>query len=223
MRSTPGANAYSIPFLSERIKLGELEPSVEGAPSSTLLPVAGGSASDDQTSRGRSLVCSGSSMAFAVQCDETTEGLGGKAEKAIEAADRVRDVDRIAEKSARVASHAEGSISEASRLVRPASSAKQKEQLGEHLRQHRKYGTPEQLPDGRWRYKGDVKPARATGEMYGQRVVREWNPETGQSRTWQETLDHEGRIRQVRPDESLTGGRKVHYKFDPDGRYQGAW
>lgn len=37
----------------------------------------------------------------------------------------------------------------------------------------------------------EVTPARATGEMYGQRVVREWNPETGQSRTCQETLDHE--------------------------------
>lgn len=143
--------------------------------------------------------------------------------KAEQAAEHVRDAEKAAQKSARVASHAEGSASEASGLIRPASSAKQKEQLGEHLRQQSKYGTPELLPDGRWRYKGDVKPARTTGEMSGQRVVREWNPETGQTRTWQETLDHEGRIRQVRPDESLTGGKKVHYKFDPDGKYQGKW
>ena len=36
-------------------------------------------------------------MALAIQCDEATEGLGGKAEKALEAADQVRDLDRIAE------------------------------------------------------------------------------------------------------------------------------
>jgi hypothetical protein len=178
--------------------------------------------------KGESLGHGTVSVASEVAIAVATDGLGNlatlrKAEKVADVAEHVRDAEKIAQKSARVVSHAEGSASEASGLIRPASSAKQKELLGEHLRQQSKYGAPEQLPDGRLRYKGDVKPARTTGEMSGQRVVREWNPETGQTRTWQETLDHEGRIRQVRPDESLTGGKKVHYKFDPDGKYQGKW
>lgn len=47
--------------------------------------------------------------------------------------------------------------------------------------------------------------------MAGRRVVSEWNPATGQKRTWHETLDHNGMIRQVRPDVKFTGGSKVHY------------
>jgi len=178
--------------------------------------------------KGESLGRATMSIAAEAAISALTDGLGTvaglrKAEKAAEAAEHVRDAERAAQKSARVASHAEGTASEASELIRPASSAKQKELMGDHLRQQSKYGTPERLPDGRLRYKGDVKPARTTGEMSGQRVVREWNPETGQTRTWQETVDYEGRIRQVRPDESLTEGKKVHYKFDPDGKYQGKW
>lgn len=107
--------------------------------------------------------------------------------------------------------------------LRPASSATQQDLLGEHLRQNQKYGTERQLPDGRIRYSGEVNPARTPGEMAGRRVTREWNPETGQHRTWQETVDHQGRIRQVRPEESCTGGKKVHYRFAQDGKYQGKW
>lgn len=50
----------------------------------------------------------------------------------------MRDAEKVAQKSARLASRAEGSASEASVLIRPASSAKQKEQLGEHLCQQSK-------------------------------------------------------------------------------------
>ena len=38
-----------------------------------------------------------------------------------------------------------------------------------------------------------------------------------------ETLDHNGNIRQVRPDPNTTGGIKVHYMFDKDGNYMGSW
>ena len=85
-----------------------------------------------------------------------------------------------------------------------------------------KYGEAErlQLSDGRIRYYGNIEPARKIGEMVGRRLVREWNPATNKMRTWHETLDGNGRIRQVRP--SL-GRRKIHYMFDEEGNYCGAW
>jgi hypothetical protein len=54
--------------------------------------------------------------------------------------------------------------------------------------------------------------------MAGRRVVREWDPATGAQRTWHETLDHQGRIRIVRPE---TGGTKTHHVFDEQGGYGG--
>ena len=75
------------------------------------------------------------------------------------------------------------------------------------------------MPDGRIRYYGILDLAKKKGEMLGRRVVREWNPVTGQKRMWHETLDHNWRIRQVRPDEQFTGGVKIHYMFDAFGRY----
>ena len=95
--------------------------------------------------------------------------------------------------------------------------------LKEHLRQQEKYGTPTELADGRIRYKGDITPASKPGEMVGMRKVREWDPSTGKKRTWMETVDHNGKIRQVRPDEKFTGGKKKHYRFDKDGNYTGSW
>ncbi|TCO50669.1 DUF6531 domain-containing protein [Actinocrispum wychmicini] len=95
--------------------------------------------------------------------------------------------------------------------------------LNDHLRQAEKYGKAgyREMPDGRIRYYGNVDPARTPGEMAGRRVVREWDPATGEKRTWQETVDHDGNVRIVRPQESITGGRKVHYHFDADGNYLG--
>ena len=57
--------------------------------------------------------------------------------------------------------------------------------------------------------------------MQGMRSVREWDPVTGKKRTWMETIDHNGRVRQVRPQESITNGEKLHYRFDKDGNYIG--
>ncbi|MFI1649681.1 RHS repeat domain-containing protein [Streptomyces avidinii] len=100
-----------------------------------------------------------------------------------------------------------------------------KSKLSEHLRQTEKYGkdSVRDLPDGRIRYYGKIDPARNPGEMIGRRLVREWNPVTGNSRTWHETLDGAGRVRQVRPDVKFTGGKKVHYVFDILGKFTGKW
>lgn len=45
---------------------------------------------------------------------------------------------------------------------------------------------------------------------------------SGKTITWQETVDHDGNIRQVRP--SVRPGKgKEHYTFDKDGNYTGKW
>jgi hypothetical protein len=90
----------------------------------------------------------------------------------------------------------------------------------EHTRQLGKYGQAgyRQLQNGRYRYYGNIKPARTPGEMMGRRVVREWNPTTGYKRTWHETLDYTQRVRIVRP---IRPGPKIHYRFDRSGRYVG--
>ena len=54
--------------------------------------------------------------------------------------------------------------------------------------------------------------------MAGSRVAREWDPATGTKRMWIETVDHNGRVRSVRPE---TGGEKIHHVFDEAGNYVG--
>ncbi|MGW2819101.1 RHS repeat domain-containing protein [Streptomyces sp. NPDC001415] len=107
----------------------------------------------------------------------------------------------------------------------PGYSSTQGHQLNEHLGQWQRYGKDgvRDLSDGRIRYYGEVTPANKPGEMIGRRVVREWNPRTGSKRTWHETLDQSGRIRQVRPDIKFTGGKKVHYVFDKLGKFVRTW
>ncbi|MFV9511282.1 pre-toxin TG domain-containing protein [Tepidibacillus sp. LV47] len=104
-----------------------------------------------------------------------------------------------------------------------AHNAVQYAKLKTHYKQWEKYGKDgmRELPDGRIRYYGEVKPAKKLGEMAGRRVVREWNPVTDQKRTWHETVDDNGRIRQVRPDTKFTGGVKIHYLFDKNRNYIG--
>jgi hypothetical protein len=103
-----------------------------------------------------------------------------------------------------------------------ASSAASAARLREFLRQSEKYGADavRALEDGRIRFYGEVSPAETAGEIAGSRLVREWAPGSGATRTWHETLDHAGVVRQVRPE---TGGPKVHYVFDADGNYVGSW
>ena len=94
--------------------------------------------------------------------------------------------------------------------------------LRNHLRQLEKYGQGgfRELENGRFRYYGNLTPAAKQGEMAGRRLVREWDPGTGATRTWHETLDRSGNIRIVRPE---TGGPKTHYSFDEFGNFGGAW
>jgi len=93
--------------------------------------------------------------------------------------------------------------------------------LSRHLGQLEKYGQGgfTELQNGRFRYYGNIKSATNVGEMQGARAVREWNPATGNTRTWYETLDHAGKIRQVNPKYN----NLPHYKFDANGKYIGKW
>src|SRR5690606_1485340 len=93
--------------------------------------------------------------------------------------------------------------------------------LSKHLGQLEKYGQGgfKELQNGSFRYYGNIKSATKVGEMQGARLVREWNPVNGNTRTWYETLDHAGKIRQVHPKYN----NLPHYKFDVGGKYIGKW
>jgi tetratricopeptide (TPR) repeat protein len=114
-----------------------------------------------------------------------------------------------------------GEASAAGRAAQRAPSALQGDQLRQHLRQVQKYGADgfRELEDGAIRYYGQLRNARTPGDMTGQRVVREWNPGTGTTRTWLETIDRAGNVRIVRPE---TGASKVHYYFNEAGEYIGS-
>ena len=67
-------------------------------------------------------------------------------------------------------------------------------------------------------YYGELTPAAKSGGMAGARLVREWNPAADRYRTWYETLDHAGRVRQVHPYQPYSD---YHYWFDEFGNYGG--
>jgi RHS repeat-associated protein len=94
--------------------------------------------------------------------------------------------------------------------------------LRRQLQQQQDYGQGSfrELENGRFRFYGTVTPSSRPGEMVGLRRVREWDPRTDRSRTWLETVDAFGVVRQVRPETGLT---KVHHVFDGSGNYLGAW
>lgn len=94
--------------------------------------------------------------------------------------------------------------------------------LKTHLRQLEKYGAGgfRELESGRFRYNGELSPASKSGDMVGRRLVREWDPASGTTRTWHETIDRSGNVRIVRPE---TGGTKTHYYFDEFGSFGGSW
>ncbi|MFC7257775.1 DUF6531 domain-containing protein [Streptomyces lutosisoli] len=98
-------------------------------------------------------------------------------------------------------------------------------QLQDFYAQADKYGKGgyRELANGRFRFYGEITPARNPGEMIGRRLVREWDPATGAKRIWHETLDTNGKVRIVRPDVSVTGGKKVHYQFDRNGKLIGTF
>lgn len=157
-----------------------------------------------------------SDMANAPAVGETPQQLGtmdhlgalpglnaGKAVTTLKAAGEVKDAVKVAKSG--------------------AESAKQAADLSRHLRYSEKYGQAgiKELENGRTRYYGDMQPASKSGEMAGRRYVHEFDPATGGSRGWHETLDHSGRVRQVRPE--MNTGTKTHYKFGADGSHTGSW
>jgi hypothetical protein len=83
-----------------------------------------------------------------------------------------------------------------------AQSAKQAADLSKHLGYAEKYGKGgvKELESGRIRYYGEVQPSSNAGEMAGRRYVHEFDPATGSSRGWHESVDHSGNVRQVRPE-----------------------
>ena len=68
------------------------------------------------------------------------------------------------------------------------------------------------LPDGRIRYYTKESPAKTTGPTRGRSHVTEYNPKTGQVRSWEETYTHTGQVNRVHP--KNIDGQKVestHY------------
>lgn len=105
--------------------------------------------------------------------------------------------------------------------VKGLSTVLETERAAEHLYQVKKYGQAgfKELENGRIRYYGTIKPAKNSGSMQGARRVREWNSANGSKRTWYETLDKNGNIRQVHPKYD----NLPHYTFDANGKYTGKW
>ena len=102
-----------------------------------------------------------------------------------------------------------------------ANNAADATRLSQHYRQLEKYGqaSHEVLENDRFRYYGEIKPPTRPGRMQGARLVREWDPATGNTRNWYETLDHQGRVRSVAPKPPT--GPLNHRIFDENGNYQG--
>lgn len=55
------------------------------------------------------------------------------------------------------------------------------------------------LPDGRIRYYDAESLARTPGPTRGRSHVTEWNPKTGNVRSWEETYNHSGQVNRVHP------------------------
>jgi hypothetical protein len=152
----------------------------------------------------------------------------GGANSARKAADGLQDAAAVADK-ARDAQKAAGAAAETKKCVAsssgvatgPAHNAANYARLREFCRQAEQYGQGgyRVLENGRYRFYGELTPARTAGEMQGARLVREWDPVTGNTRTWYETLDHLGRVRSVAPKPPT--GPLNHRIFDADGNYQG--
>jgi len=57
----------------------------------------------------------------------------------------------------------------------------------------------QQLPDGRIRYYENERPSKTPGPTRGAAIVTEYNPKTGQIRTWNECYDQKGNVNRVHP------------------------
>lgn len=109
----------------------------------------------------------------------------------------------------------------AAKGVGETSSALQGARLNEYYRQLEKYGEAgvRELENGRFRFHGELTPARTPREMAGAGLVREWNPTTSSTRTGHETLDNAGNVRSVEP--KPVADTLNHRIFDANGDYMG--
>jgi len=69
------------------------------------------------------------------------------------------------------------------------------------------------LPDGRIRYYEAETPARTAGPTRGASYVTEYNPQTGQVRSWMESYDHAGNVNRVHP--KMINGQTVNAPHYP--------
>ncbi|HYX39737.1 MAG TPA: hypothetical protein VE954_42120 [Oligoflexus sp.] len=116
-----------------------------------------------------------------------------------------------------------GTVRNVGAILGRAESTAQAASLSKHLSYVQKYGSAgvAELESGVIRYYGELQLANKPGQMAGRRYVHEFNPSQGTSRGWHETLDHSGKVRQVRPE--LNNGIKRHYLFDDKGNFSGGW
>ena len=111
-------------------------------------------------------------------------------------------------------------LNQASNL--PAKSATNSALLGKHASLVNAHGKSHVrgLPDGRIRYYGEFRKSQKPGRTFGQRNVREWNPQTDKERTWLESLNHKGHVIRVRP---IAKGKKRHFEFNDKGEFVKSW
>ncbi|KVV12131.1 MULTISPECIES: PAAR domain-containing protein [unclassified Pseudomonas] len=102
-----------------------------------------------------------------------------------------------------------------------ARSAMNAQKLKTYYTQAERYGKggTKELQNGRYRFYSTVTPSRNPGQMQGARFVREWDPSTGNKRSWYETIDHSGKVRSVAP-KPVTDNMN-HHIFNSTGKYQG--
>jgi filamentous hemagglutinin len=72
----------------------------------------------------------------------------------------------------------------------------------------------EKLPDGRIRYYTKEIPSKTLGRTKGASHVTEFNPETGQVRSWQECYDQMGNVNRVHP-KNIDGQDLISQHYPP--------
>lgn len=77
-----------------------------------------------------------------------------------------------------------------------------------------------ELPDGRIRYYEAERPAGKPGPTRGNSHVTEWNPRTGQVRTWAENYDDAGEVTRVHP-KAIDGQQVFSDHYPPTGKELG--
>ena len=116
---------------------------------------------------------------------------------------------------------APGSLVGPKRVPGPAHSANAQSALASKLRGLEKAqnnaANVRNLPDGRIRYYTKEVPATKQGPTRGASYVIEYNPQTGQTRSWMESYDHSGNVVRVHP-KSINGQSVSSPHYPPTGR-----